>query len=142
MIGRTFLIPNTGPSHNPSLSHLFVALRRPCYWKKTVLVSINTVRLNPDRTCLLGPTDHEFIKNPSFVAYRHAKVYDTLVVEAAISQGEMVEMKAFDERIVALICTGVNTSRGITPRIRSVVSCNSECTKCLLDDQGIATPVI
>jgi hypothetical protein len=81
---------------------------------------------------MLGPTDHNFITDPSFVAYRHAEVYEVKIIERAIIQHKITEKEPLDSRVLALVCTGVSQSRGLAPRFIEIIGCQSDCKKCLL----------
>ena len=133
MIGRTFIIPNTGPPDNPQLSHLFVAIMKPCYFGRVVFVPISRIKKNHDPACMLGPTDHPFVQVPSFIAYRHARIYETAAIDMALADGSMRERQPpFRGRVLGFICHGATTSNAISLRLRSIVSCNSNCKKCLI----------
>ena len=72
--GGTLLIPSA-PGY-----HLFVILNDPADYEayapqSCVLVSFSTIRNGPyDTTRIIPPGAHPFIKEPSFVAYRHARM--------------------------------------------------------------------
>ena len=56
-------------------AHLFVIIL-DCeeHTRNTIIVYIQTVRSNKvDRTTILNPGDHEFIKNESYFVYRRAQ---------------------------------------------------------------------
>lgn len=72
--GGTLLVPS-GETH-----HLFVILNAPADFETyppqcCVLVSLSTIRKGPyDATRVVQAGAHPFIKAPSFVAYRHARM--------------------------------------------------------------------
>jgi hypothetical protein len=111
----TLWIPSTGPSHDPARGHLFIVLTNPCPSGMVLLVPVCGAGPRSDTTCLLGVGDHPFLTKKSFVAYHLLKTYAavTLVEQARkkIIQGR----EMLDERIFALVCRGVETSRSSPP---------------------------
>ena len=74
MPGGTLIIPSGSRG-----KHLFVILNKPKdfagYINSSVLVNVSTVRKAPyDDTCILEPGSHPFIKQQSYIAYRHARI--------------------------------------------------------------------
>ena len=74
MPGGTLIIPS-GPNGN----HLFIILNEPKdfagHINSSVLVNVSSIRKAPyDKTCILEPGSHPFIKQQSFMAYRHARI--------------------------------------------------------------------
>ena len=74
MPGGTLIIPS-GPKGN----HLFIILNEPKdfagHINSSVLVNVSSIRKAPyDKTCILEPGSHPFIKQQSFMAYRHARI--------------------------------------------------------------------
>ena len=74
MPGATLIIPS-----GPGGKHLFIILNEPKdfagYINSSVLVNVSSVRKAPyDDTCILESGSHPFIKQRSYIAYRHARV--------------------------------------------------------------------
>lgn len=72
--GSTLIIPS-----GPSGEHLFVILNEPKdisgHINSSVLVNVSSIRKAPyDDTCILEPGSHAFIKQRSYIAYRHARI--------------------------------------------------------------------
>ena len=74
MPGGTLIIPS-----GPKGKHFFIILNKPKdfagYINSSVLVNVSSIRNAPyDNTCILEPGSHPFIKQRSYIAYRHARV--------------------------------------------------------------------
>lgn len=72
--GGTLIIPS-----GPRGKHLFIILNEPKdfagHINSSVLVNVSSVRKAPyDKTCILEPGSHPFVKQRSYIAYRHARV--------------------------------------------------------------------
>ena len=86
----TLLIP-TGPGY-----HLFVVLNAPANFptyppQSCVLVSFSTIRSGPyDATRIIQPGAHPFVKEPSFVAYRQARMETSAVLAERVDSGMYV----------------------------------------------------
>ena len=111
----TLWIPGTGPSHDPERGHLFIILTDPCPAGMNLLVPVCSAGPKSDTTCLLGAGDHPFLKKKSFVAYHLLNTYAaTPLVEQ--EQKKIIRCKGLlDEKIFALVCSGVQTSRSSPP---------------------------
>jgi len=106
----TLLIPQTGPTHDPNRSHLFIVLTDICADKKNLLVPICSVRSVYDTTCVLRRGDHRFIKWDSFVDYANAdiRLADTLI--KGVKRGEFSYKGSIGDTVFQRVCTGVETS--------------------------------
>jgi hypothetical protein len=67
---QTLLIPSG------SKSHLFVVLTEACPEGNILLVSFSTIHEERfyDDTCTVETGEHSFIKNPSYIEYRKARI--------------------------------------------------------------------
>lgn len=113
----TVLVPS-GTADQPHLKHLFILLNDPVHDKQLVLmVSISTIRPGRfhDTCCLLGPGDHPFIRNDSFVLYAKARIESVRTLEEGVRQRLLVPKAPMDRSVFARICEGVLISRH-TPR--------------------------
>ena len=64
---RASLLIPSGPTHDPQRRHLFIVLTDPFDdtgngVSRVLLVSLASVRDSCDRTCILKPGDHPFIR--------------------------------------------------------------------------------
>ena len=88
--GATLLMPSGGEG-----KHLFVALNDPRTFQgygprpHVVLVNVSTVRpgIPHDTTCVLAADSHPFVKQESFIAYRHTRIEPVAHVEEMVKQG-------------------------------------------------------
>lgn len=81
--GGTLLIPSGPIGH-----HLFVVATRPCLEQNVALVNI--AGRTPDPTCILQAGDHEFIKKPSWVYYRRARIESVAALRLGVSCGDYI----------------------------------------------------
>src|SRR5438094_2704490 len=98
----TLLIPS-GPRAQPDQHHLFVIMTEPIAQPDTTrlvaLVNITSVKpgLPVDPTCLLAPGDHPFIRQESYVAYRHARIEDCTKLLRGVREGKLIPHSLIDE---------------------------------------------
>lgn len=72
--GTTILIPS-----GPIGDHLFVTvfdIKIIDGRQKALLVPFESQYSKCDKTCLLNVGEHEFIKNPTFIGYKHCRIDD------------------------------------------------------------------
>jgi hypothetical protein len=86
--------------------------------RQILTVSISTIRgkSSDDQTCILKPGDHEFIKDPSFVAYwscRHDCTEDGIL--RGINNNVFVPMEPMKEDIFARVIDGLSKSPRTKP---------------------------
>jgi len=111
--GATPLIPpgNAG-------DHLFVALNDPCRFEGygpnpcVLLVNLSSVRegVPYDATCVLNAGDHEFIRHPSFVFYRNARIEPESHVVRLVQQGVFKPHVAVSVEVLQRIKVGLFAS--------------------------------
>jgi hypothetical protein len=113
--GGTVLIPS-GPGF-----HLFVVLNNPTDFptylpQSCVLVSFSTIRAGPyDATRLVQAGAHPFIKDPSFVAYRQARMETAAILAERVDSGMYVAREPVTEQLRAELIAGLYESP-LTPR--------------------------
>jgi hypothetical protein len=108
--GGTVLIPS-GPGY-----HLFVVLNNPTNFptyppQSCVLVSFSTIRLGPyDATRVVQAGVHPFIKEPSFVAYRQARMDTSAVLAERVQSGMYVAREPVSEQLRIEMIAGLYAS--------------------------------
>lgn len=117
----TLLIPT-----NASIGkhHLFVLLTDQFQYESrevNIVTSISSLRERSDRTCLLYPGDHEFIRQNSFVAYYTSVVRETRQLLAGIDSRKFVPKQPMDPEIMARILKGALESRQTPDFIRQLL---------------------
>lgn len=118
----TLLIPS-GPLGDENRKHLFILLTDPYkdeFGNKSVLmVSISSIRpqIPFDKTCILFPKDHPFVKHNSFVVYQKARLLEVDKVLRGVKAGQLVPQDAMDALIFARICKGLAQSRLTPPKL-------------------------
>lgn len=113
--GGTLLIPS-GLGY-----HLFVVLNDPVDFpdfptQSCVLVSFSTIRGGPhDATRTVAPGAHPFIKDPSYAAYRQARMERSQDLVQRVDQGMYVGREDLDEALRRSLVAGLYASP-LTPR--------------------------
>lgn len=113
--GGTLLIAS-GPGY-----HLFVILNAPADFpayppQSCVLVSLSTIRAGPyDTTRIVPAGAHPFIKQPSFVAYRQARMETRAILAGRVDSGMYVAREAVDDALRVDLIAGLYASP-LTPR--------------------------
>jgi hypothetical protein len=116
----TLLIPS-GPSNNPNQKHLFILLTDPQGVDgKLLLVGVSTLRagLPHDPTCTLYPGDHPFIRNDSYINFRHARIECADKLVRGVRQGLFLQKDTLDSAIFARVCKGLLESRHTIEKIK------------------------
>lgn len=103
-------MPNTGPTKDPSRSHLFVILTNPCSNGNNLIVPVCSATGRHDNTCLIGPGDHDFFKHLSFVFYAQMSCANGEKIRKEVIEGNFTYMGVLEEKIFARVCAGVASS--------------------------------
>ncbi len=94
--------------------HLFVViLELEENTNNTIIVSVQSIRGKKyDKTTILTPGDHEFIKHPSFVRYGKARIVSNRELEQLIENGEGIRQTSLDVNgpVFRKICDGITKS--------------------------------
>ena len=110
--GSTLLIPS-GPEGN----HLYIILNDPCVFKggvyeECIMVGISTIRKAPyDNTCVLTPGCHDFVKEESYVAYKHARVDWASHIEEMVRVNTFMSNVPIENDVLQLIIDGLRRSK-------------------------------
>ena len=110
----TFLAPVPSPKQ----LHLCIAMTEPQEEPAiVVMVNISTVhnKRHEDRTVILQPGDHEFIKHESFVAYEYAKRVRVSVLETRHQKDQITIKDEVSDELFEKILEGLFQSPR-TPR--------------------------
>lgn len=113
--GGTLLIPS-GSGY-----HLFVVLNDPTDYptyppQSCVLVSFSTIRRGPyDATRVVQPGAHPFIKDPSFVAYRQARMETAPALAGRVDVGYYIAREPVPEALRQDLIAGLYQSP-LTPQ--------------------------
>ncbi len=121
----TLLIPS-GPAHDADRKHLFILLTDPHPHQQTgvksvLLVSLSTLNKNlpHDKTCVLYPGDHPFVKVESYVVYQKARIEEAEKLMRGVDKGLFTPRDMLDSEIFARVCYGLTQSRLTAPTILS-----------------------
>lgn len=114
----TLLIPS-GSINRPDLKHLAILLTNPIGPAKQILtVTVSTLRGNKfdDHTCIINAGEHDFIKQPSFVAYWACRCdcVESQILNG-ISSKMFTPMQPLKEDVFARVIAGVEKSAHTKP---------------------------
>ncbi|MBF0136544.1 MAG: hypothetical protein H7833_20715 [Magnetococcus sp. DMHC-1] len=131
----TVLVPS-GPRNDPEKKHLFIVLTDPFdsgFGKKYVLlVSVSSIKnkIPYDKTCILNPGDHSFIKRRSFIYYGRSRIEDAMELIDGVKDNKLIPCEPLEQNIFSSVCEGVynspQTPRGIIEFYRMTIESVSE----------------
>ena len=112
-LGATLLIPSGLQGQ-----HLFVVLNDPKIFQgygpraQVLLVNLSSIRPGTphDSTCVLQPGCHTFVQQPSYVAYRYARIYPAEDLVQRVKEGLFHPNDPMPALIVEQIRHGLITS--------------------------------
>lgn len=117
----TVLLPSASES-DPNLRHLFILLTNPIGEANEIaMVSLSTVRegKHHDKTCLLFPGDHPFIRENSYVVYSRARIEESQKIIRGVQDGVLMPRARMKSEIFARVYNGLYESRLTEPRIKA-----------------------
>ena len=103
-------------------SHLFVIIL-DCeeHTRNTIIVYVQTVRsTKADRTTILIPGDHEFIKHESHIEYRQAQIFSVEDLDQMILVCTAHQMALMKADALKRICDGIMKSRFTPCEVREM----------------------
>jgi hypothetical protein len=113
--GDTFLMPAPGGVATP---HLWIVVTQPDpRTHLCAIVSVTTLRNSKDRTVILRPGDHPFVRHDSTIFYGDAMIVDVLRLEAEIAAGLAVVREKCSAATLKLVQDGVVASPFTRPKI-------------------------
>lgn len=125
MRGTTFLLPIPSPTSK----HLFVLLTSPIIVEegraeKALLVSFSSIRLRIpyDNTCIVSKGEHRFLRQKSYVNYRHARIESVEYMETSIRSEEVQPMDSIEGELLDLICEGLLNSLKLRKKLGGCTS--------------------
>jgi hypothetical protein len=119
--GDCFLIQTYFDLGGSKAAHLFViVLEWEEHTRNTIIVNIDTLQRKSDHTTILDRGDHEFIKHPSFVNYRKARIISSLELEGMLNSGIAKPKPSFTNEIFQRICEGILRSRFTPAEVREM----------------------
>lgn len=114
----TLLVPS-GSVKRPDLKHLTILLTDPVGPAKQILtVTVSTLRGNKfdDHTCIINAGEHDFLKQPSFVAYWTCRCdCSESHILNGIASKLFIPMQPLKEEIFKRVIAGVEKSAHTKP---------------------------
>ena len=115
----SLLIPS-GPT-----DHLHFICCNPVFYPSigkecVLLVNVSSVDviLDHDRTCILHPADHPFIRHESYVYYRKAEVFGANNISRNVAEGNFQIHQICDKNTFSRILHGFCASDEVRPKIK------------------------
>lgn len=105
-------------------SHLFVIIL-DCeeHTRNTIIVYVQTVRSpKVDRTTILNPGDHDFIKHESHIEYRQAQIVSVDSLDQKVLEGTAQPMAPMKYDVFKRICDGIMKSSFTPVEVREMYS--------------------
>lgn len=98
-------------------SHLFAVITDVCASGNHLLVTFSTVRENRahDATCIVEAGEHAFLRNKSFISYRHTQVMDAARIGRLVDARTYTAKDDITDALLERLRAGVATS-DYTPR--------------------------
>lgn len=118
----TLLIPS-GPQDDKERKHLFIILTNPQHSEDAdsciLMVSLSTIKqdLPYDKTCILYPGDHPFVKRDSYVSYRNARIEKVDKITKGVTERKLIPHQPLDDAVFVRICNGLEESRFTAKKI-------------------------
>jgi hypothetical protein len=104
---------------NPSTKHLYIFLTREFEQpEKSILINVTTPDNLSDRSILLQPADHPFIKYESVLSYPFCKIIEVSRIPALIQGGLFVPREPIDAILLKKIQNVVGSSRRVGMEVR------------------------
>ena len=115
--GATLLIPS-GPDY-----HLFIVATQPCSEQCVALVNVTSIVPGRpyDQTCVFQGGEHEFIRHPSWVYYRRARILSVAALRLGIRDNIFIPKASVNGAVFENVCDGFGLSPFVTPRVRAYV---------------------
>jgi len=113
----TILVPS-GPSTDPDRLHLHVLVAQmETDW---LLVSLSSVPegFRFDGTTVAAVGEHPFVRQRSYIAYRHARIESQQTLLNGVNSGAFLPREAVPNELFGRICSGFDFSPFCTPYIR------------------------
>ncbi len=113
---NTILVPI--PSR--SSRHLFIVLTSPDGEPPVVvMVNITTKRGLSDRTVILRPGDHSFIKHESVIAFEHADMFELSKLENGLNNGLLRKYPDVSDALFTMVKNGLLKSSRTPQHIKN-----------------------
>ena len=106
--GDTFLSPSPG---SRDAQHLWIVITSSNVQGKCAIVNVTSYDPNDDRSCVLQPGDHPFVRHPSVVRYQGATIADAGLIERAIREGVVKARGAVSPDVLRRVQEGALLSK-------------------------------
>lgn len=118
---QTFLSETEHTPSGKDKRHLRVVITDPDNDQNQVVVSITTLRYaSQDRSCVLKPGEHPFIKNESIVDFRRTTVMSYMQIFNGIKKGLLIKKEDVSDELLLKIQSAAAKSKYISDEIKSM----------------------
>ena len=111
--GWTLLIPS-GPGDG---RHLFIFINNPGENEDGVLACLSSMHAHADRTCIVNPGDHPFVRHESYIDYRHCRTDSIAHLTTLLEKGYVTRREDASDELVERILDGARRSEHTRRRI-------------------------
>lgn len=107
----SLLIPS-GPITDPDKMHLFFICTNKCDADQVLLVNLTSIRdgVPHDNTCEINVGDHRWVKEPSYIKYDRAQIFDVDTIGNQIAAGKFIPQNLTVPAVMRRICAGIMAS--------------------------------
>ncbi|MGI9558411.1 MAG: hypothetical protein ACR2NQ_01915 [Thermodesulfobacteriota bacterium] len=101
----------TPTENDPKSKHLFVLIAE--HDRKVLLVSFSSIHpgMRYDKTCVVNKGEHKFLRQESYISYRHTRIESFDDMEMNIQSGKAKPLGSIDRQLLDKICAGVEKSK-------------------------------
>lgn len=101
--------------------HLRVVITDPDNDQNQVVVSITTLKYeSQDKSCVLKPGEHPFIKDESIVDFRRTMVMSYAQIYNGIKKGVLIKKEDVSDELLSKIQSAASKSKYISEEIKSM----------------------
>ena len=119
--GWTLLIPS-GPGDR---SHLFIVINNPGEDEEAVLACLSSIHARADRTCIVNPGDHPFVRHESYIDYRHCRTDSIPHLTTLLERRYVTRHEDASDELVERILDGARGSKQTRRRILKLLNCSA-----------------
>jgi hypothetical protein len=106
--GDCFHFPLGIPSYDP---HLWIVLKTDSKSSQLIMVNLTTEKSQSDKTTIIIPGEHRFVKHSTIVSYADAKISLIARVEEAMESNLAKKDISVSPELLTRICDGLIKSR-------------------------------
>lgn len=103
--------------------HLWIVLSEPQQdAENVVIVNITTLLEWKDQSCILGPTDHPWIRHDSCVSYQDAKCVAESLLDSLVTSGQLLPQGPLSDDALRKVIEGAEATDAMPNKCRKVLA--------------------